>query len=91
MCVHVAEVSMYKCMTFCYIHIDQPQLHTVSSQVSMELADPIDYEKFISENSKILEEDPHREMLVVPEDDVSVTTLPRKFRTVEIPVPGNAK
>ena len=57
----------------------------------MELADPIDYEKFVTENSKILEDDPHREMLVFPEDDVSVTTLPRKFRTVEIPVPGSAK
>ena len=57
----------------------------------MELADPIDYEKFVTENNKILEEDPHREMLVFPEDDVSVTTLPRKFRTVEIPVPGSAK
>ena len=57
----------------------------------MELADPIDYEKFVTENSKILEDDPHREMLVFPTDDVSVTTLPRKFRTVEIPVPGSAK
>ena len=57
----------------------------------MELADPIDYEKFVTENNKILEEDPHKEMLVFPEDDVTVTTLPRKFRTVEIPVPGSAK
>ena len=57
----------------------------------MELADPMDYEKFIAENSKILEDDAHKEMLVFPDDDVSVTTLPRKFRTVEIPVPGNAK
>ena len=57
----------------------------------MELADPIDYEKFITENSKILEEDVHKEMLLFPEDDVSVTTLPRKFRTLEIPVPGSAK
>ena len=57
----------------------------------MELADPIDYEKFISENNKILEDDQHKEMLVFPEDDVTVTTLPRKFRTLEIPVPGPAK
>jgi hypothetical protein len=69
-----------------------PIVHSVGSGLSaMELADPMDYEKFIAENSKILEDDPHKEMLVFPEDDVSVTTLPRKFRTVEIPVPGNAK
>lgn len=69
----------------------QPTIPSVSSNLSMELADPMDYEKFIAENSKILEDDPHYEMLVFPEDDVSVTTLPRKFRTLEVPVPGSAK
>lgn len=57
----------------------------------MELVDPIDYEKFIQENAGIIESDSQKDMLLFPEDDVTVTTLPRKFRTVEIPVPGPAK
>ena len=55
----------------------------------MEIVDPIDYEKYIQENMGILESD--RDLLLFPEDDISVTTIPRKFRTVEIPVPGPAK
>lgn len=53
--------------------------------------DPIDYEKFIKENLSMLESSPLKELLLFPEDDISVTTLQRKFRTVEIPVPGPAK
>lgn len=53
--------------------------------------DPIDYEKFLRENMSILESSPMKDLLLFPEDDISVTTLPRKFRTVEIPVPGPAK
>ena len=57
----------------------------------MEVVDPIDYEKFVKENSSLLETSPQRDMLMFPDDDVTVTSLPRKFRTVEIPVPGPAK
>lgn len=39
----------------------------------------------------LLESSPLKDMLLFPEDDISVTTLQRKFRTVEIPVPGPAK
>ena len=57
----------------------------------MELVDPIDYERFLLENQALLEGQPHKELLSFPDDDVSVTTLQRKFRTVEMPVPGPAK
>ena len=63
----------------------------MSSTVNIEVVDPIDYEKFIKENMSLLESSPLKDMLLFPEDDISVTTLQRKFRTVEIPVPGPAK
>ena len=39
----------------------------------------------------MLESSPLKDLLLFPEDDISVTTLQRRFRTVEIPVPGPAK
>ena len=59
--------------------------------MNIEVVDPIDYEKFIKENLPLLESSPLKDMLLFPDDDISVTTLQRKFRTVEIPVPGPAK
>lgn len=63
----------------------------MSSSVNIEVVDPIDYEKFIKENISMLEASPLKDLLLFPEDDISVTALQRKFRTVEIPVPGPAK
>ena len=57
----------------------------------MELPESIDYEKFIKENQSMLETHPQKDMLLFPDDDVSTTTLARKFRTIELPVPGPAK
>ena len=62
-----------------------------TSAVNIEVVDPIDYEKFVKENSSLLETSSMKDLLLFPSDDVSVTTLQRKFRTVEIPVPGPAK
>jgi len=59
--------------------------------MNVELVDPIDYEKFVRENKSLLENSPMKELLLFPESDISVTLLPRKFRTVQIPVPGPAK
>ena len=64
---------------------------TPSSTNVTDVVDPIDYEKFLTENAAMLDTDPHRDLLIFPEDDVSVTSLPRKHRTIEIPVPGPAK
>jgi len=35
--------------------------------------------------------DPETHLLLFPEDDVEVFTVPRTYRTVEVPVPGAAK
>lgn len=69
------------------------QSHSVSvtSTVPMELSEPIDYEDFVKKNQGILDGFSQKDLVLFPEDDVTVTTLPRKFRTVEIPVPGPAK
>ena len=63
----------------------------MASTVPMELSEPIDYEDFVKKNQSHLESFSQRDLVLFPEDDVTVTTLPRKFRTVEIPVPGPAK
>ena len=63
----------------------------MTSTVNIEVVDAIDYEKFVAEHLSMLESSPLKDMLMFPEDDISVTTLQRKFRTVEIPVPGPAK
>lgn len=57
----------------------------------MELSEPIDYEDFVKKNQSLLEGFSHKDLFLFPEDDVTVTTLPRKFRTIELPVPGPAK
>ena len=69
------------------------QSHSVSvtSTVPMELSEPIDYEDFVKKNQSLLEGSPQKDLLLFPEDDVTVTTLPRKLRTVDVPVPGAAK
>ncbi len=69
------------------------QHHSVSvaSTVGLDLQDPIEYEKFVKENQSLIENHPQKDMLVFPMDDVTTTTVPRKFHTIEMPVPGVAK
>lgn len=67
------------------------QAQTSSSSAITRVVDPIDYEKVIEENMSLLESSPLKDMLLFPEDDISVTTVQRQFRTVDIPVPGPAK
>ena len=76
---------MYSCI------IMQSHSVSVSSTVPMELSEPIDYEDFVKKSQGLLEGLSQKDLVLFPEDDVTVTTLPRKFRTVEIPVPGPAK
>lgn len=76
------------------IHSDHSSVFSspsVGSMMTVEAVDPLDYEKFVQENIGILEGDANRDLCLFPEDDIAVTSLPRKFRTVEIPVPGPAK
>ena len=64
---------------------------SVTSTVPMELSEPIDYEDFVKKSQGLFEGMSQRDLVLFPEDDVTVTTLPRKFRTVDIPVPGPVK
>ncbi|XP_054285049.1 dedicator of cytokinesis protein 9 [Macrosteles quadrilineatus] len=71
------------------------QLRETVSQVVREstdhnkptLVEPIDFENFILKNKTLIQNDPQRELLLYPSDDVSHVVLPRKFRTVSPNVP----
>ena len=58
---------------------------------SIDPVNPVDYERFIHENMDVIQGDSQSSLLLFPEQDVSVKTIPRKFRTVAFPVPGQAK
>ncbi|XP_061379186.1 dedicator of cytokinesis protein 9 isoform X2 [Danaus plexippus] len=47
----------------------------------------LDFEKYIQENKTLLLNDPLREILLYPSDDVSSVVLPRRWRTVTTAVP----
>ncbi|KAK3914024.1 Dedicator of cytokinesis protein 9 [Frankliniella fusca] len=71
------------------------QLRETVSQVVREstvqnklfMVEPVNFEEYISKNKTLLHNDPHRELLVYPPDDVSQVVLPRKYRTVSQPSP----
>ena len=63
-----------------------------SSGVStIDPVQPVDYEKFINENIDVIRGDSQPHLLLFPDNDVIVSTVPRKFRTIQYPVPGQAK
>ena len=41
-------------------------------------------------NQSVIDEDPLRDLLVFPRDDIEVVTVPHHFRTTETPVPQSA-
>ncbi|XP_065085612.1 dedicator of cytokinesis protein 9 isoform X1 [Ochlerotatus camptorhynchus] len=55
------------------------------------LVDPIDFEGFITKNKTLIQNDPQRELLLYPNDDVAEVVLPKKFRTVTSNIPSFAK
>ncbi|XP_030384667.1 dedicator of cytokinesis protein 9 isoform X2 [Scaptodrosophila lebanonensis] len=65
------------------------QLRETVSQVVRESAvlnkpfivEPIDFEAFIAKNKTVIQNDPQRELLIYPADDVSEIVMPRKLRT----------
>ncbi|XP_034950532.1 dedicator of cytokinesis protein 9 isoform X2 [Chelonus insularis] len=67
------------------------QLRETVSQVVREstvqnkphLVEPIDFESFVLKNKTLLQNDPQRELLLYPSDDVSQIVLPRRYRTVQ--------
>ncbi|XP_006571706.1 dedicator of cytokinesis protein 9 isoform X1 [Apis mellifera] len=66
------------------------QLRETVSQVVREstvqnkphLVEPIDFESFVLKNKTLLQNDPQRELLLYPQDDVSQVVLPRRYRTL---------
>ncbi|XP_064456848.1 dedicator of cytokinesis protein 9-like isoform X3 [Ornithodoros turicata] len=57
--------------------------------VRPHLVEPIDYEKFITNYRTILQNDPQREMLFFPMDDISQSVIPRAIRTTVASIPPN--
>ncbi|KRF81804.1 uncharacterized protein Dvir_GJ17604, isoform I [Drosophila virilis] len=65
------------------------QLRESVSQVVRESAvlskplvvEPVDFEAFIAKNKTLIQNDPQRELLIYPADDVSEIVMPRKQRT----------
>ncbi|XP_037961001.1 dedicator of cytokinesis protein 9 isoform X2 [Teleopsis dalmanni] len=65
------------------------QLRETVSQVVRESAvlnkplvvEPIDFESFVAKNKTLIQNDPQRELLIYPNDDVSEIIMPRKLRT----------
>lgn len=57
--------------------------------VRHHLVEPLDYELFVSKNKTILQNDPQREMLFFPMDDISQEVIPRANRTTVPTIPSN--
>ncbi|XP_048121267.1 dedicator of cytokinesis protein 10 isoform X9 [Alosa alosa] len=70
----------------------QPYATTiVVMQEKPKLIDPLDYEAVISELEAELKEDPHQDLLLFPEHDFTVSTLPLETRTLQSTVPAEAE
>ncbi|KAL1490945.1 hypothetical protein ABEB36_011614 [Hypothenemus hampei] len=73
------------------------QLRETVSQIVKEsavhskasLVDPIDFEQFLIKHRTILQNDPQRELLLYPPDDISQVLLPRRCRTMASTIPVN--
>ncbi|EFA03420.2 Dedicator of cytokinesis protein 11-like Protein [Tribolium castaneum] len=46
------------------------------------LVEPLDFENFLLKNKTVLQNDPQRELLLYPPDDISEVVLPRRYRTL---------
>ncbi|KAK6623677.1 hypothetical protein RUM43_009529 [Polyplax serrata] len=57
----------------------------------IKLVEPIDYENFVLKNKTLLQNDPQRELLLYPSDDVSQVVLPRKYRTIAQALPSSSE
>ncbi|XP_055599906.1 dedicator of cytokinesis protein 9 isoform X2 [Uranotaenia lowii] len=51
------------------------------------LVEPIDFEGFIIKNKTLIQNDPQRELLLYPNDDVTEVVQPKKFRTITNNIP----
>ncbi|CAJ1065462.1 dedicator of cytokinesis protein 10 isoform X4 [Xyrichtys novacula] len=65
--------------------------HSAVTQEKPKVIDPLDYETVISELGDELKEDPLRDLLLFPENDFSVSTVPQESRTLKSTVPEGAE
>ncbi|XP_055022977.1 dedicator of cytokinesis protein 10 isoform X2 [Boleophthalmus pectinirostris] len=63
----------------------------ISIQEKPKLIDPLDYEAVISELGDELKEDPLRDLLLFPDHDFKVSTVPQERRTLQSTVPEGAE
>nr|CAH7754240.1 unnamed protein product [Callosobruchus chinensis] len=56
-------------------------------QTKPHLVEPLDFESFVIKNKTVLQNDPQRELLLFPSDDISQIVLPRKSRTLQQTIP----
>ncbi|XP_062417151.1 dedicator of cytokinesis protein 10 isoform X4 [Pungitius pungitius] len=63
----------------------------MSIQEKPKLIDPLDYETVISDLGDELKEDPLRELLLFPDHDFTVSTVPQERRTLKSTVPEGAE
>ncbi|XP_056296692.1 dedicator of cytokinesis protein 10 isoform X4 [Pseudoliparis swirei] len=66
-------------------------LSIIIMQEKPKLIDPLDYEAVISELGDELKEDPLRDLLLFPDHDFTVSTVPQERRTLESTVPEGAE
>ncbi|CAG9771792.1 unnamed protein product [Ceutorhynchus assimilis] len=59
--------------------------NTVNSKPN--LVDPLDFEQFLIKHKTVLQNDPQRELLLYPPDDISQVVLPRRCRTLSPTLP----
>lgn len=56
-------------------------------QSKPNLVDPLDFEQFLIKHKTVLQNDPQRELLLYPPDDISQVVLPRRNRTLLSTIP----
>ncbi|XP_066143426.1 dedicator of cytokinesis protein 9 isoform X2 [Euwallacea fornicatus] len=63
--------------------------NTVNSKPN--LVDPLDFEQFLIKHKTVLQNDPQRELLLYPADDISQVVLPRRSRTLSPTLPSETE
>lgn len=59
-------------------------------QNKSQLVEPLDFEDFILKNKTVLQNDPQRELLIYPQDDIIQVVLPKRFRSLSQNVPNTS-